>query len=247
MKKVILSILMIFSLYLMLYSTRILLRYAVIDKKDHIGYMKQNEFKNNPNCHFNEKLCLLNLDKKIKNNTQFHSTAFGFGSVLFLVSLFLYFRLQYSGINILANKRVIVIRFLEGIIHIGYWLLIGLLYFVMQMMVKHTVSGCVIDSMFMFYVAGFTGFYSSYFYLTNKYLATFKFWRYILLCVPVILFASILAYFIPFYGKDIANLKAESFTNPVFFQGFILMAFFIFANITMGSIVKGFINWMMRM
>lgn len=246
MKKHFLTILMIFGIYILLYSLRILLKDVVIDKKEYVSFKRKNELKEDKSCHFNEKLCLLNLDKKIKNNTKYYSIALGFGSILFLVSLFLYLRLQYVGINILANKRVIIVRFIEVIVNIGYWAVIGFLYFAMQMIVKQSVSGCVIESMFVFYISGFVGFYSSYFYLTNKYLALFYFGKYFLMCFLVILFAFLLGYFIPFCIKDIVNLKMESFTNPMFFQGFNLMVFFIFANILMGSIVKGFINWMLR-
>lgn len=246
MNKNFLTILMIFGIYILLYSLRILLLDVVIDQKEYVSYKRNDEFKKDKNCRFNEKRCLQNLDIQIKNNTKVYSIAFGIGCILLVASLFWYLRLQYAGINILAKKRVIIVRFIEVIVNIGYWSVIGFLFFAMQMLVKQRVSGCVIESMFLFYISGFVGFYCSYFYLTNKYLALFYFGKYLLMCFLVILFVFLLGYFIPFCIKDIVNLKMESFTNPMFFQGFNLMVFFIFANILMGSIVKGFINWLLR-
>ena len=248
MKTILSTIIIVLGLYVILFSTKILWRVAVSEKEIEtensylLDYLKQKSLKEKPACNFNKETCLKEYSIKNETKKKDYSIVLIAGIVVFISGIIFHFYNSKNRILKLQNiKGLVLFRLTELTIHSIYWFMIGLLYFAMQMLIKKEISGCVVDSMFIFYVSGLTGFYMAYFYLTDKLLKNKKMIKWLAGCFVTIILGFILAYVVPYIHMLIAT--PNSLSNQAFLIGFFYLAFFVFANIAVGTIFKGFFNW----
>ena len=248
MKTIITTIIIVLGLYTILFSTKILWKASVNEKEIAtenvylLDYLKQNELKEKPECNFNKETCLKEYSIKNEKKKEDYSIVLIAGIIVFVSGIIL---LLYNSKNRNSEFKnmmeLALFRLTEMTIHAIYWFMIGLLYFAMQMLIKKEVSGCVVDSMFIFYVSGLTGFYMAYYYLTDMFLKNKKMIKWLAGCFVTIILGFFLAYVIPYISFLIST--PNSLSNLAFFIGFIYLAFFVTANIIVGTIFKGFFNW----
>ena len=248
MKTIITTIIIVLGLYTILFSMKILWKVSVNEKEIAtenvylLDYLKQNELKEKPECDFNKETCLKEYSIKNEKKKRDYSIVLIAGIIVFVSGIIL---LLYNSKNRNSKfkniKELALFRLTEMTIHAIYWFMIGLLYYAMQMLVKKEVSGCVVDSMFIFYVSGLTGFYMAYYYLTDIFLKNKKMIKWFIGCFFSVLIGFILAYVVPFFSMLIHT--PNSLSNPAFFIGFLYLSFFVVANIVVGTIFKGFFNW----
>jgi len=249
MKTIISTIIIVLGLYVILFSTKILWKVAVNEKEIAtensylLDYLKQKSLKEKPECDFNKETCLKEYSIKNEIKKKDYSILLIAGIIVFIMGIiFHHYNNNNNRILKFQNiKGVVLFRLTELTIHSIYWFMIGLLYFAIQMLIKKEVSGCVVDSMFIFYVSGLTGFYTAYNYLTDKLLKNKKMIKWLVGCFVTIILGFILAYVVPYIHMLIAT--PNSLSNQAFFIGFFYLAFFVFANIAVGTIFKGFFNW----
>lgn len=248
MKTIISTIIITLGFYSILLSTSILWKISVNEKEIKtenvylLDYLKQKHLKEKPNCDFNKEICLKEYSSMNYEKKKHYSIVLISGLVLLISGVVLFFNSKKNKTLKFKTKReCFLFRLAEVTIHTFYWLMIGLLYFTIQMLVKKEVSGCVIDSMFIFYAAGLTGFYIAYYYLTDEFLKNKKMTKWFIGCFFSVLIGFILAYVVPFFSMLIHT--PNSLSNPAFFIGFLYLSFFVVANIVVGTIFKGFFNW----
>lgn len=248
MKTIISTIIIALGFYTILFSTSILWKVSVNEKEIAtenvylLDYLKQKHLKENPNCDFNKGTCLKEYSTKNGEKKKNYSIVLIIGIMVLFSGIIVSFFSKKNKISEFKRiKERILFRLAEITIHTFYWLMIGLLYFTIQILVKKEVSSCVIDSMFLFYSSGLTGFYISYYYLTDKFLKNKKMIKWLIGCFVSIILGFILAYVVPFFSTIIST--PNSLSNPAFFIGFIYLAFFVSTNIIIGTIFKGFFNW----
>lgn len=250
MKTIIPTIIIVIGLYTILYSTKILWKASVNEKEIAtenvylLDYLKQNELKEKPECDFNKETCLKEYSIKNEKERKDYSIILIAGIIVFVtgILLLLYNRKKINA-KLINIKELVLFRLIEMAIHAVYWFMIGLLYFTLQMLVKKEISGCVVDSMFIFYVSGLTGFYMAYYYLTDMFLKNKKMTKWLAGSFVTIILGFILSYFIPYISFLIST--PNSLSNLAFFIGFTYLAFFVTANIIVGTIFRGFFNWIM--
>jgi hypothetical protein len=248
MKTIISTIIIAIGFYLILFSTRVLWRVSVFENDIAtenaylIDCLKKEHMKEKPNCVFNKEICLKENLSAIYEKKKHFSTLL-IGSLIVLISgVTLYFYSKKNQIPQFSTQRAcFLFRFTEITINTFYWLIIGLLYFTIQMLVKKEISVCVIDSMFIFYAAGLTGFYIAYFYLTDRFLKNKMITKWLVGCLLTIVLGFILSYLIPYFSTIIST--PNSLSNTAFLMGFSYLSFFVAANIIVGTIFKGFFNW----
>lgn len=243
MKKIIGFLIIGIGLYLVLFSGWRIIRNSYLDKNWVVECEKRDFLKQNTDGIFDSEACITKIESNIIESETVFTNLLFVGLGLLLGGLIFFHRIIFTLFSETIKNKLLIIKAIEIFTNLSYWLLIGLVYMVMQLTAKGKISSCVVDSMFIFYIAGLTGFYSAYLILTNKYLINKELLKWIKGAMYSMLIGSLLAYFIPFYYKDILKLSIFTFFNLAFIQGFILMIFFIFANIMIGTIFKGFFNW----
>lgn len=248
MKTTISEIIIAFGFYIILLSTSSLWTISVNQKEIAKGnvymldYLKQKHLKEKPNCDFNKEICVKEFYAEIKTKSRNYSIVMLVGILMFISGVILVYKTRTNKLlKFNSKKDLILFRLAEVFLNLSYWFLIGLLYFTLQMIVKKEVSACVTQSMFIFYASGLTGFYAAYFYLTDKYLKKKNIIKWFVGCFLAIILGFILAYVVPYIQMIIST--PNSLSNQAFFIGFLYLAFFVGANIVVGTIFKGFFNW----
>ena len=247
MKTIISTLIIALGFYSILLSTSILWKISVNEKEIAtenvylLDYLKQKHLKEKPDCNFNKEVCLKEYSSMNYEKKKHYSIVLIGGLVLLISGVILFFYSKKKILEFKTKREFFLFRLAEVTIHTLYWLMIGLLYFTIQMLVKKEVSGCVIDSMFIFYAAGLTGFYIAYFYLTDEFMKNKKMTKWFIGCFFTVLIGFILAYVVPFFSMLIHT--PNSLSNPAFFIGFLYLSFFVVANVVVGTIFRGFFNW----
>ena len=207
-----------------------------------LDYLKQKHLKGKPNCDFNKEICVIEFSTEMKIKSRNYLIVMSVGVLMFISGIILiYMSRKNKLLKFKSKKNLILFRLAEVTLNLIYWILIGLLYFTLQIIIKKEVSSCVTQSMFIFYASGLTGFYAAYFYLTDKYLKNKNTLMWFVGCFLTIILGFVLAYVVPDFKMIIST--PNSLSNQAFFNGFLYLAFFVVANIVVGTVFKGFFNW----
>ncbi|ADQ79159.1 hypothetical protein Palpr_1010 [Paludibacter propionicigenes WB4] len=248
MKKVVSTIFIVLGLYLVMYSGRTLWKVwldeqdIAAEKVSMADFLKIKHEKEKPNTAFDMKYDLKKYVTTCQTAKARHSIFLTIGLALLVAGLTILVHSNRTQLTMwLTKKEYLQYGFAAIVLHSLYWFMIGLLYFSLQMLVKKEVSGCVVDSMFLFYVSGLSGFYIAYFYLTDKFLKPGKLFKWFIGCLLSIFIGFFLAYMLPYLSWLIRT--PHSLSNISFYIGFLYMAFFVVANVVIGTIFKGFFNW----
>lgn len=248
MKKVVSTIFFVLGLYLVMYSGRTLWKVwldeqdIATEKVSLIDSLKFKHEKEKPHTTFDVKCDLKEYATTCQTRKAHHSIVLTIGMVLLAFGLTMLIYSNRAQLALwLTRKKYLLYGLSAIVLHSLYWLMIGLLYFSLQMLVKKEVSNCVVDSMFLFYISGLSGFYIAYFYLTDKFLKPGKLFKWFIGCLLSIFIGFFLAYMLPYLSWLIRT--PHSLSNISFYIGFLYMAFFVVANVVIGTIFKGFFHW----